>query len=164
MKKELKFVVNGESYDLWVEPKTLLVQVLRDELGLKGTKWCCDSGSCCACAVILDGKVVKSCSILALQANGKEVLTIEGLANGTELHPIQQAFIDNWAFQCGFCTSGQIMATKALLAENPKPTREEIQLAMDGHLCRCTGYNMINEAIQDAAERLQTQKAQEGAK
>jgi carbon-monoxide dehydrogenase small subunit len=164
MKKELKFVVNGELHDLWVEPNTLLVQVLRDELGLKGTKWSCDSGSCCACAVILDGKVVKSCSIFALQANGKEVLTIEGLANGTELHPIQQAFIDNWAFQCGFCTSGQIMAAKALLDENPKPTREEIQLAMDGHLCRCTGYNMINEAIRDAAERLQAQKSQEGAK
>jgi carbon-monoxide dehydrogenase small subunit len=163
MKKELKFVVNGNSYDLWVEPKTLLVQVLRDELGLKGTKRSCDSGSCCACTVILDGKAVKSCSMLALQANGKEVLTIEGLANGAELHPIQQAFIDNWAFQCGFCTSGQIMAAKALLDENASPTREEIQMAMDGHLCRCTGYNMITEAIQDAAKRLQGQKLQEAA-
>jgi len=163
MKKELKFVVNGDSYDVWVEPNTLLVQVLRDELGLKGTKRSCDSGSCCACTVILDGRVVKSCSILALQANGKEVLTIEGLANGTELHPIQQAFIDNWAFQCGFCTSGQIMAAKALLDENANPTREEIQMAMDGHLCRCTGYNMITEAIQDAAKRLQGQKLQEAA-
>ena len=163
MKKELRFVVNGNSYDLWVEPKTLLVQVLRDELGLKGTKRSCDSGSCCACTVILDGKAVKSCSMLALQANGKEVLTIEGLANGAELHPIQQAFIDNWAFQCGFCTSGQIMAAKALLDENANPTREEIQLAMDGHLCRCTGYNMITEAIQDAAKRLQGQKLQEAA-
>jgi carbon-monoxide dehydrogenase small subunit len=164
MKKELRFVVNGNSYDIWVEPKTLLVQVLRDELGLKGTKRSCDSGSCCACTVILDGKAVKSCSMLALQANGKEVLTIEGLANGAELHPIQQAFIDNWAFQCGFCTSGQIMAAKALLDENANPTREEIQMAMDGHLCRCTGYNMITEAIQDAAGRLQAQKSQEKAK
>jgi carbon-monoxide dehydrogenase small subunit len=164
MKKELRFVVNGNSYDIWVEPKTLLVQVLRDELGLKGTKRSCDSGSCCACTVILDGKAVKSCSMLALQANGKEVLTIEGLANGVELHPIQQAFIDNWAFQCGFCTSGQIMAAKALLDENANPTREEIQMAMDGHLCRCTGYNMITEAIQDAAGRLQAQKSQEKAK
>jgi len=163
MKKELKFVVNGDSYDIWVEPTTLLVQVLRDELGLKGTKRSCDSGSCCACTVILNGKVVKSCSMLALQANGKEVLTIEGLANGAELHPIQQAFIDNWAFQCGFCTSGQIMAAKALLDENANPTREEIQMAMDGHLCRCTGYNMITEAIQDAAKRLQGQKLQEAA-
>jgi aerobic-type carbon monoxide dehydrogenase small subunit (CoxS/CutS family) len=164
MKKELKFVVNGDSYDIWVEPNTLLVQVLRDELGLKGTKRSCDSGSCCACTVILDGKAVKSCSMLALQANGKKVLTVEGLANGAELHPIQQAFIDNWAFQCGFCTSGQIMAAKALLDENANPTREEIQMAMDGHLCRCTGYNMITEAIQDAAGRLQAQKSQEKAK
>jgi len=163
MKRELKFVVNGDSYDIWVEPNTLLVQVLRDELGLKGTKRSCDSGSCCACTVILNGKVVKSCSMLALQANGKEVLTIESLANGAELHPIQQAFIDNWAFQCGFCTSGQIMAAKALLDENANPTREEIQMAMDGHLCRCTGYNMITEAIQDAAKRLQGQKLQEAA-
>ena len=158
MKKELNLVVNGESYNLWVEPGTLLVQVLRDELGFKGTKRSCDSGSCCACTVILDGKAVKSCSILALQANGKKVLTVEGLADGANLHPIQQAFIDNWAFQCGFCTSGQMMAAKALLEENDNPTREEIQRAMDGHLCRCTGYNMINEAIQDAAKRLRERK------
>lgn len=156
MKQELKFKVNGESYDLWIEPKTLLVQVLREELGLRGTHWACDSGSCAACSVILDGKVVKSCSTLAMQANGKEVITIEGLADGAELHPIQQAFIDNWSFQCGFCTSGQIMAAKALLDENPNPTREEIQMAMDGHLCRCTGYNMINDAVLDAAKRLQS--------
>lgn len=158
MKKELNLVVNGESYNLWIEPGTLLVQVLREELGFKGTKRSCDSGSCCACTVILDGKAVKSCSILALQANGKKVLTVEGLADGAKLHPIQQAFIDNWAFQCGFCTSGQMMAAKALLEENDNPTREEIQRAMDGHLCRCTGYNMINEAIQDAAKRLREQK------
>lgn len=163
MKKELNFTVNGESYNLWVEPKTLLVQVLRDQLGFRGTKRSCDSGSCCACTVILDGKAVKSCSILALQANGREVLTIEGLADGPNLHPIQQAFIDNWAFQCGFCTSGQIMAAKALLDENENPNREEIQRAMDGHLCRCTGYNMINEAIQDAAKRLQERKLREAA-
>jgi aerobic-type carbon monoxide dehydrogenase small subunit (CoxS/CutS family) len=159
MKRELNIVVNGESYDLWIEPKTLLVQVIRDMLGLKGTHQACDSSSCAACSVILDGKVVKSCSILALQANRKEVLTIEGLADGTKLHPIQQAFIDNWAFQCGFCTSGQIMAAKALLDENADPTREEIRMAMDGHLCRCTGYNMINEAILDAAKRVQSQNS-----
>lgn len=164
MKKELNFVVNGEPHNLWIEPKTLLVQVLRDELGFRGTKRSCDSGSCCACTVNLDGKAVKSCSILALQANGKEVLTIEGMAKGAELHPIQQAFIDNWAFQCGFCTSGQIMAANAFLAENENPTREEIQHQMDGHLCRCTGYNMINEAIQDAAGRLRAQKSQEKRK
>ena len=163
MKRELNIVVNGEHHNLWVEPKTLLVQVIRDELGLKGTHQSCDSSSCAVCSVILDGKVVKSCSVLALQANGKEVITVEGLADGSKLHPIQQAFIDNWAFQCGFCTSGQIMATKALLDENPKPTREEIQMVMDGHLCRCTGYNMIIEAIQDASKRLQAQKSGKGA-
>jgi carbon-monoxide dehydrogenase small subunit len=164
MKRELNIVVNGESYDFYIEPKTLLVQVIRDMLGLKGTHQACDSSSCASCTVILDGKAVKSCSILALQANGKEVLTVEGLADGAKLHPIQQAFIDNWAFQCGFCTSGQIMAAKALLDENPDPTKEEIKMAMDGHLCRCTGYNMINEAIQDAAKRLQSQKGSQAAK
>jgi carbon-monoxide dehydrogenase small subunit len=164
MKQQMNIVVNGEPYDLFIEPKTLLVQVIRDMLGLKGTHQACDSSACAACTVILDGKAVKSCSILALQANGKEVLTIEGLAGGTKLHPIQQAFIDNWAFQCGFCTPGQIMAAKALLDENPNPTREEIQAQMDGHLCRCTGYNMINEAIRDAARRLQSQKSAQSEK
>ncbi len=154
MKRELNITVNGESYNLFIEPKTLLVQVLREMLGLTGTHQACDSSSCAACTVIVDGKAVKSCSILALQVDGKEVTTVEGLADGVNLHPVQQAFIDNWAFQCGFCTSGQIMAAKALLDENPNPTREEIQMQMDGHLCRCTGYNMINEAILDAANRL----------
>ena len=159
MKRQLNIVVNGESYDLFIEPKTLLVQVIREMLGLKGTHQACDSSSCAACTVIVDGKAVKSCSILALQANGKNVTTIEGLASGLKLHPVQQAFIDNWAFQCGFCTSGQIMAAKALLDENPDPTRKQIQEQMDGHICRCTGYNMINEAIRDAAKRLKSQDA-----
>jgi len=159
MKKHLSMVVNGEPRDLYIEPKTLLVQVIREHLGLKGTRQACDSSSCAACTVIVDGKAVKSCSVLAMQVNGKEVLTIEGLAEESKLHPIQQAFVDNWAFQCGYCTSGQIMSAKALLDENPDPTREEIQSAMDGHLCRCTGYNMINEAVRDAAKRLQARKA-----
>lgn len=159
MKRELNIIVNGESYNFFIEPKTLLVQVLREMLGLKGTHQACDSSSCAACTVIVDGKAVKSCSILALQVNGKEVTTIEGLADGTNLHPIQQAYIDNWAFQCGFCTSGQIMATKAFLDENPEPTREETQMQMDGHICRCTGYNMIIEAILDAANRLKSREA-----
>ena len=155
MKKELKLTVNGESYQLFIEPKKLLVEVLRDELGLTGTKRGCDSSSCAACTVLLDGRAVKSCSILAMQANGRSITTIEGLADGLNLHTIQQSFIDHWAFQCGFCTSGQIMAAKALLDENPNPTMEEVKLAMGGHLCRCTGYNMIVEAILDAAQRLQ---------
>ena len=158
MKRELNIVVNGESYNLFIEPKTLLVQVIREMLGMKGTHQACDSSSCAACTVIVDGMAVKSCSILALQVNDKSVTTIEGLAEGVKLHPIQQAYIDNWAFQCGFCTSGQIMATKALLDENPDPTREEIQAQMDGHICRCTGYNMIIEAIQDASKRVKSHK------
>jgi aerobic-type carbon monoxide dehydrogenase small subunit (CoxS/CutS family) len=159
MKRELNITVNGEFYNFFIEPKTLLVQVIREMLGLRGTHQACDSSSCAACTVIVEGKAVKSCSILAMQLNGKEVTTIEGLAHGSVLHPIQQAFIDNWAFQCGFCTSGQIMAAKALLDENPDPTREQIQEQMDGHICRCTGHNMINEAIRDAAKRLKSQDA-----
>ena len=163
MKKHLSIVVNGEPRDLFVEPKTLLVNVIRDHLGLKGTHQACDSSSCAACTVIVEGKAVKSCSILAMQVNGMEITTIEGLAEESKLHPIQQAFIDNWAFQCGYCTSGQIMATKAFLDENPDPAREEVQAALDGHLCRCTAYNMINEAVIDAAKRLQARKAGRGA-
>jgi aerobic-type carbon monoxide dehydrogenase small subunit (CoxS/CutS family) len=155
MKKMLEFTVNGEHYEVLVEPKTLLVDVLRDQLGLKGAKRGCDSGSCGACTVLLNGKPVHSCSILALQANGGEILTIEGLADGSNLHPIQEAFVDHWALQCGFCTPGQIIAAKALLDENPNPTEEEVKIAMNGHICRCTGYNMITEAILDAAKRLQ---------
>lgn len=155
MKKMLELTVNGEHYEVLVEPKTLLVDVLRDQLGLTGAKRGCDSGSCGACTVLLNGKPVHSCSILALQANGGEILTIEGLADGPNLHPIQEAFVDHWALQCGFCTPGQIMAAKALLDENPNPTEEEVKIAMNGHICRCTGYNMITEAILDAAKRLQ---------
>jgi len=159
MKQELKFTVNGEERELYIDPKSFLVEVLREDLGLTGTHWSWDTGACCCCTVIMDGKAVKSCSILAMQANGREVVTVEGLADGPKLHPVQQAFIDNWALQCGFCSSGQIMAAKALLDENPDPTLEEIKLQMDGHLCRCTGYNMINEAILDAAKRLKKQRS-----
>lgn len=155
MKKLLELTVNGEHYEVLVEPKTLLIDVLRDQLGLKGAKRGCDSGSCGACTVLLNGKPVHSCSILALQANGGEILTIEGLADGPNLHPIQEAFLDHWALQCGFCTPGQVIAAKALLDENPNPTEEEVKTAMNGHICRCTGYNMITEAILDAAKRLQ---------
>lgn len=154
MKTELNLVVNGEPRQLFIEPTRLLVEVLRDDLGLTGTKRGCNSSSCAACTALVDGMAVKTCSILALQVQGRNVTTIEGLATGSELHPLQQAFIDHWAFQCGFCTPGQIMGAAALLAENPTPTREEVKMAMDGHLCRCTGYNMIEEAILDAGERM----------
>jgi carbon-monoxide dehydrogenase small subunit len=147
MKKELKFTVNDQPYELYVKPKTLLVEVLRDQLGLTGTKRGCNSSSCGACTIMLNGMAVKSCSILALQANGADVRTIEGLAKGTELHPLQKAFLDHGAFQCGFCTSGMLMASTALLEENPKPTKEQIKEGIDGNICRCTGYNSIIRAV-----------------
>ena len=152
MKKELKLTVNGQPYELYVKPKTLLVQVLRDHLGLTGSKRGCNDCSCGACTVVLNGMAVKSCSILALQADGAEVLTVEGLAQGTELRPIQKAFLDHGAFQCGFCTSGMLMASTALLMENPKPTKEQIKEGIDGNICRCTGYNSIVRAVTAVAE------------
>ena len=147
MKMELRLTVNGQPYEVYIKPKTLLAEVLRDQLGLTGTKRGCSSGSCGACTVILNGMAVKSCSVLALQANGGNVLTIEGLAEGAELHPLQKAFLDHGAFQCGFCTSGMLMATRALLDENPEPTTEEIKESIDGNICRCTGYNSIIRAV-----------------
>jgi len=147
MKKELKFTVNDQPYEVYIKPKTLLVEVLRDQLGLTGTKRGCNSSSCGACTVMLNGMAVKSCSILALQANGADLRTVEGLAKGTELHPLQKAFLDHGAFQCGFCTSGMLMASTALLEENPKPTKEQIKEGIDGNICRCTGYNSIIRAV-----------------
>lgn len=147
MKKELRLTVNGQPYELYVKPQTLLVEVLRDHLGLTGTKRSCNSSSCGACTVLLNGLAVKSCSILALQANGGEVLTVEGLASGGEMHPLQEAFLDHGAFQCGFCTAGMLMSAKALLDENPKPTREQIKEGIQGNICRCTGYNSIIRAV-----------------
>jgi glyceraldehyde dehydrogenase small subunit len=147
MRKELRLVVNGQPYELYVKPKTLLVEVLRDHLGLTGTKRGCNSASCGACTVILNGMAVKSCSILALQADGGEVLTVEGLASGGELHPLQEAFLDHGAFQCGFCTAGMLMSSKAMLDENPEPTKREIKEGIHGNICRCTGYNSIIRAV-----------------
>jgi aerobic-type carbon monoxide dehydrogenase small subunit (CoxS/CutS family) len=152
MKKELKLTVNGQPYEIYIKPKTLLSEVLRDHLGLTGTKRGCNSSSCGACTVILNGLAVKSCSILALQADGGEVLTVEGLASGAELHPLQEAFLDHGAFQCGFCTSGMLMASTALLKENPKPTKEQIKEGIDGNICRCTGYNSIIRAVTAVAK------------
>ncbi|MGD9393381.1 MAG: (2Fe-2S)-binding protein [Dehalococcoidia bacterium] len=147
MKKELKFKVNGQPYEIFVKPKTLLSEVLRDELGLTGTKRGCNSSSCGACTVMLNGMSVKSCSVLALQANGAEVVTVEGLAKGNKLSPLQRAFLDNGSYQCGFCTPGMLMSSTALLTENPKPTKAEIKEGIDGNICRCTGYNSIIRAI-----------------
>ncbi len=152
MKKELKFKVNGQPYELYVKPKTLLVEVLRDLIGLTGTKRGCNSSSCGACTVMLNGMSVKSCSVLALQANGAEVVTVEGLARGNELSPLQKAFLDHGSYQCGFCTPGMLMSSTALLAENPKPTKEQIKEGIDGNICRCTGYNSIIRAVTDVVK------------
>jgi carbon-monoxide dehydrogenase small subunit len=152
--KELKLTVNGKSYELMVKPKTLLVEVLRNELKLTGTKTGCRTSCCGACTVNIEGKAVRSCSVLALQANGHEVITIEGVASGNELHPIQQAMIDHGAIECGFCTPGMVMSARALLNENPKPTREEVREAIQGNLCADEGYVKYIEAIEIAAERM----------
>ncbi len=154
MLKPLEVTVNGRHYELAVKPNTLLVEVLASELGLQGVKRGCDCGSCGACTVILDGRAVKSCSILALHANGREVITIEGLAEGNRLHPIQQAFIDHFAIQCGYCTPGMILSAKALLDENPNPTEHEIKETLRGNLCRCTGYVKIIEAVLAVRDRM----------
>ena len=150
----LQLTVNGGPYELTIKSKTLLVEVLRDKFGLTGTKRGCISSACGACTVLLDGKAVKSCSVLALQANGREVTTIEGLANGDKLHPIQEAFVNHGGLQCGFCTPGMIMSAKALLDENPNPAEEEIRQGIAGNLCRCTGYIKIIESIGAAAKNM----------
>jgi aerobic-type carbon monoxide dehydrogenase small subunit (CoxS/CutS family) len=147
MKKELKIKVNGQPYNLFIKPKTLLSEVLRGDLGLTGTKRGCNSSSCGACTVMLNGMSVKSCSVLAIQANGAEVVTVEGLAKGNKLSPLQRAFLDHGSYQCGFCTPGMLMSSTALLMENPKPTKEEIKEGIDGNICRCTGYNSIIRAV-----------------
>jgi len=153
--KELKLTVNGEACELKVKPKTLLVDLLRKELRLTGTKQGCLTSACGACTVIIDGKAVKSCSILALQANGHEVTTIEGVADGDKLHPIQEAFIEHGAIECGFCTPGRVMSAKALLDENPSPTREEIREVMQSNLCADEGYVKYIEAVEIAAKKMQ---------
>jgi carbon-monoxide dehydrogenase small subunit len=152
MKRILKITVNGQPYELLIKSKTLLLDVLRDHLGLTGAKRACDSGACGACTVILNGMAVKSCSVLALQADGGEVQTVEGMAKDNQLHPLQKAFLDHGAVQCGFCTPGMLMSSKALLEENPKPDKRQIKEAIDGHICRCTGYNSLVRAITDVAD------------
>jgi carbon-monoxide dehydrogenase small subunit len=143
--------VNGSRYEADVEPRQLLAYFLRNELGLTGTNVGCDTSSCGACTVLLDGESVKSCTVFAVQADGGEVTTIEGIADSGELHPVQQAFHEVHALQCGYCTPGFVMATISLLQENPNPSEEEIRLGLEGNLCRCTGYHNIVRAVQAAA-------------
>lgn len=145
--KRIELRVNGDTYKLSVDPWRTLLDVLRDVLQLTGTKSGCNSGECGACTVLLDGRAIKSCLVLAPQAQGKEIITIEGLEVAGELHPLQQAFVDHFAVQCGFCTPGMILSGKALLDKNPNPTEEEVRIALSGNLCRCTGYTKIVEAV-----------------
>jgi len=150
--KSLTIKVNGKLQSLTVDPNRTLLEVLREDLGLTGTKQACDTGGCGACTVILDGKPVYSCLVLAVDCDGKDILTIEGLASDGYLHPLQEAFIKHGALQCGFCTPGMILSAKALLDENPKPTEQDVRKAIAGNLCRCTGYAKIVEAILSAAK------------
>ncbi|MEM0363339.1 MAG: glyceraldehyde dehydrogenase subunit gamma [Sulfolobaceae archaeon] len=155
-KVKVKIKVNGVWYERYVSPRMLLVDFIRDELGLTGTKVGCDTTTCGACTVLLNGKSVKSCTMFAVQADGAEITTIEGLSIDSKLHPIQEAFKDNFALQCGFCTSGMIMQTYFLLKENPNPTEDEIRDGLHGNICRCTGYQNIVKAVLDAAKRLRS--------
>ncbi len=148
------FEVNGKAYSIHVEPYKTILEVLRDDLGLTGAKKGCDDANCGACTVILDGKAVKSCSLMIGQAQGKRIETIEGLEDENGLHPLQQKFIDHFAIQCGFCTPGMIMAAKAILDENPNATEDDIREGMHGNLCRCTGYVKIVEAVEAARDHM----------
>ena len=148
----IKLNVNGYSYKVCVPAETTLLEVLRDELQLTGTKFGCDTGECGACTVLVDGKPFRSCLTLAAEVEGKQITTIEGLAKGDKLHPVQKKFVELQAIQCGFCSPGMILTAVAFLEENPKPTRDEVRRAMSGNICRCTGYQKIVEAVLAASE------------
>lgn len=152
MKEKITLQVNGEEFSVDVEPYWTLLDVLRRELGLTGTKKGCDHGDCGACTVLIDGKAVNSCLVLAVAAEGKEIITIEGLAKDGDLHPLQKAFVEYGAIQCGYCSPGMILSAKALLDENPHPAEEDVRKNIAGNLCRCTGYVKIVEAITAVAE------------
>ena len=149
---QIKVTVNGETHQSEVEPRTLLVHYLRDSLGLTGTNVGCDTSSCGACTIHVNGESVKSCTMLAVQADGTDVTTIEGLANGDQLHPMQQAFQQCHGLQCGYCTPGVVMAAISLLDENPSPTEQDVRIGLEGNLCRCTGYHNIVKAVLACAE------------
>ena len=152
--RRITVTVNGERYEREVEPRRLLAYFLREDLGLTGTHIGCDTTSCGACTVVMDGRAVKSCTVFAVQADGSEILTVEGLARDGELHPLQKGFWDQHGLQCGYCTPGMLMSAYALLQRNPNPTEAEIRFAISGNLCRCTGYQNIVKAIQQAAAEL----------
>jgi carbon-monoxide dehydrogenase small subunit len=156
IRKSIKVRVNGTEHTLTIPPDCMLLDMLREDLGLTGTKNGCGNGECGACSVIMDGKLVNSCLVPAIKADGSEIMTVEGLAGEGELHPIQKAFLKKGAVQCGFCTPGMLIAGKVLLDENPIPSIEEIKLAISGNLCRCTGYMKIIEAIDSAIKCVET--------
>jgi len=160
MRKKIQFILNGKSMSFEVPAHRLLLDLLRDEIGVTGTKEGCGTGDCGACTVFLDGKPVNSCLVLSGELDGAEIVTIEGLKIGPELHPIQKAFVQDGGAQCGYCTPGMLMMSKALLDENPNPTEEDIRFALSGNLCRCTGYAKIIQAVQDAAAMIRSKNVQ----
>lgn len=162
MKSTVNLIVNGQYVQVEVEDNKTLLYVLREILHLTGTKEGCGIGECGACTVLMDGKSVKSCLVLAKQAEGKDILTIEGLRRGRGIHPIQESFVDVGAVQCGYCTPGMILSTKALLDVNPNPTLEEIKVGLSGNLCRCTGYTKIFKAVELSARKLRKEKVDNG--
>ena len=157
MSLQIKVQINGATREATIEPRLLLVHFIRETLGLTGTHIGCDTTNCGACTVLLNGKPVKSCTVLAAQADGGEIMTVEGLAQNGKLHPIQEGFWEKHGLQCGFCTPGMMMTTYALLKKNPNPSEDDIRWAISGNLCRCTGYVNIVKAVQYAAEKMQAQ-------
>lgn len=153
-KVKIGSTINGVPHEGEAQPRMLLVDYIRDVVGLKGTRYGCDTSNCGSCTIVMDGKSAKSCTFLAVQANGREITTIEGVAEGGELHPLQAAFQEAHALQCGFCTSGMVMSAYALLAQNPDPSVDEVREGIIGNLCRCTGYLPVVEAVESAARRL----------
>jgi aerobic carbon-monoxide dehydrogenase small subunit len=157
-KKKIAFIINGKSCELEIKPWQTLLELIREDLKLTGTKEGCGEGECGSCTVIMGGRTVNSCLVPAMEADGQEILTIEGLSSGDMLHPIQEAFVQNSGMQCGFCTPGMIMSAKALLDENPNPSQDEIKEGISGNLCRCTGYTKIFESISAAAGAMKREK------
>ena len=162
MKHRISTTVNGRDYELQVEPRKTLLAMLRDQLDLTGTKEGCSTGDCGACTVLMDGETVPSCLVLAVEADGRQITTIEGLARNGELHPVQDAIVESGGAQCGFCTPGVIMSAVKLLEENPKPKEDEIRAALAGNLCRCTGYTKIVDAVKLAARKRSRAKRKSG--
>ena len=161
MESDIKIIINGDEQQFRVRSDERLIDLLRDSLGLTGSKKRCETGECGACTVIMDGKAVNSCLVLAVDAAGKAITTIEGLADRGELHPLQKSFVKHGALQCGFCTPGMIISAKALIDENPEPSEMEVRRALEGNICRCTGYTKIIDAVLDAAEEIRSSERRE---